>query len=191
MADERDRGRGDEVEQDGLGRDAAHGGGRDATSGGSYGRSTGRSGDDLLETGEGSGGGGDSPDDATDRQRDAGSRRQGLEGKGFDAGGGYGGGGNDSLYSAESGYGGQAGGRESSTRGAYAGDAYGRQGDDASTTGGSERGADLPRGTDEQADDEKGTRRGDQSGSGNGGDSDRDAVDLDVRPDVSRRDPTR
>ncbi|MGZ8493853.1 MAG: hypothetical protein ACXWZS_16745 [Gemmatirosa sp.] len=59
MADERtrERGAGDEREQDGLGRDAAHGGGPDATTGGSYGRSTGRAGEgDLLETGAGSGG---------------------------------------------------------------------------------------------------------------------------------------
>ena len=72
MADQGDRKRGDERgdehEQDGLGRDAAHGGGRDDTTGGSYGRSTGRAGDDLS-----------APSDAE-------RRRRGLEGRGFDAG---------------------------------------------------------------------------------------------------------
>jgi hypothetical protein len=59
----------DEREQDGLGRDAAHGDDKSATTGGSYGRNTGRSSDDLLELGDQS--------DAGDRHRDAGSRRQG------------------------------------------------------------------------------------------------------------------
>jgi len=67
MADQRDQRRGDEQEQDGLGRDAAHGGGRDDTTGGSYGRSTGRAGDDLSGS------------------SDADARRGGREGR--DAGG--------------------------------------------------------------------------------------------------------
>ena len=47
MADERERERSrDEVEQDGLGRDAAHGGSSEGLTGGSYGRSTSRAGDD-------------------------------------------------------------------------------------------------------------------------------------------------
>jgi hypothetical protein len=105
MADERNRGRGDEVEQDGMGRDAAHGGERPTTSGGSYGRDTGRAGDDLLGIG----------DDATDP-----------------------------------------------------------------SSGG--RGASIPRGTDEHAED-RSARQGDRGGG--------DAAELDLRPDVGRRDPTR
>ncbi len=56
--------------------------------------------------------------------------RTGIPGKGFDAGTGYGGGGNESLYSAESSYGGQSGIGGSTTRGAYAGEAYGGSGPD-------------------------------------------------------------
>lgn len=92
-------GRADEHEQDGLGRDAAHGGGRDDVSGGSYGRSTGRAGDDLSA----------SSDAGSAGERDAGARRRGLEGKGFDAGTGYGGGGSASAYRRPGGYGGEAG----------------------------------------------------------------------------------
>ena len=102
MADQGDQKRGDEQEQDGLGRDAAHGGGRDDVSGGSYGRSTGRAGDDLSASSDAGSAG-------SAGERDAGARRQGLEGKGFDAGTGYGGGGNASAYRRPSGYGGQSG----------------------------------------------------------------------------------
>lgn len=64
-------------------------------------------------------------DAADERQNEP---RQGIPGKGFDAGTGYGGGGNDSLYDAESSYGGQSGIGGSRTRGAYAGEGYGRSG---------------------------------------------------------------
>ena len=102
-------------------------------------------------------------------------RRQGLPGKGFDPGGGYGGAGNDSAYSGESSYGGQSGDGGNSLRGAYAGRAYGRSDDDQRTSGdapprdrdeggrddrndrgnegtrGAPRGAEVPRGTDEES----------------------------------------
>ena len=69
-------------------------------------------------------------DDATERQREMGTRRgERIPGKGFDPGGGYGGAGNDSLYDAGSSYGGQSGIGGSTTRGAYAGESYGRNGD--------------------------------------------------------------
>ena len=111
----------DEREQDGLGRDAAHGDDGSATSGGSYGRNTGRSADDLL---------------------------------GIDAGAAEGG-------AAEAG---------------------------AAEAGGGERGAGIPRGTDEQSDaDDRGGQQG-REGQQRGGD---DATELDLRPEVGRRDPTR
>ena len=53
--------------------------------------------------------------------------REGIPGKGYDAGGGYGGAGNASLYRGESSYGGQAGHGGSSMEGGYAGGRYGRQ----------------------------------------------------------------
>jgi len=68
-------------------------------------------------------------DKSGDRQE---GRRQGLEGKGFDAGTGYGGAGSDSAYSRESSYGGQ------------------------SSSAGS--GASIPRGTDEHSDEDVGQR---------------------------------
>ena len=117
MADQRDRKRGDELPQDGLGRDAAHGGSTHDTTGGSYGRSTGRAGDDLSASSS------DASGDESSRTDDASARRQGLEGRGFDAGTGYGGGGNASAYRQGSGMGGQ------------------------SASGG----AQIPRGTDEQS----------------------------------------
>ncbi|GLC27956.1 hypothetical protein [Roseisolibacter agri] len=161
MADQADRTRGDEQEQDGLGRDAAHGGGRDDTTGGSYGRSTGRAGDDLSA----------SSDDASSSGRDAGDagdasgRRQGLEGRGFDAGTGYGGGGNASAYRAGSSYGGQGG----------------------------SGGAQIPRGTDEHSDNRSGEQAGqrDRDGRSARGRDDADALDLDAASDVRRRDPSR
>jgi hypothetical protein len=148
----------DEREQDGLGRDAAHGDDRPATSGGSYGRNTGHSGDDLL--------GLDDQGAATDRQPDGGGGRRGLEGKGFDAGTGYGGGGNDSAYDGESSFGGQAG-----------------SGQGMSGSGG---GRSIPRGTDEHSGGEGG--EGGEGGADGGG---ADETDLDARPDAGRRDPTR
>ena len=200
MADERERERVGDTPRDldGLGRDAAHAHGEagGTTQGGSVGRRTmGNAGDDLLGIDAAAPSADDRQpsDDATSHQREAGMRRQGLEGKGFDAGGGYGGGGNDSLYNAEAGYGGQAGGRESSMRGAYAGDDFGRKGDDDASSGGSgagsagsARGADIPRGTDEQGGDASTGGRRTRTD-----DDDGDTVDLDVTPDVSRRDPTR
>jgi hypothetical protein len=56
--------------------------------------------------------------------------RKGLEGKGFDAGGGYGGAGNASLYDSESSWGGQAGDGGSRMRRAYDGGHYGRAKDE-------------------------------------------------------------
>jgi hypothetical protein len=70
-------------------------------------------------------------DDATARQKEAGSRRgEIIPGKGFDPGGGYGGAGNKSLYDAKSSYGGQSGMGGNTMRGAYAGEPYGRVGDE-------------------------------------------------------------
>ena len=66
---------------------------------------------------------GDGDDALRDEQR---TPRTGIPGKGFDAGGGYGGAGNDSLYSGESSYGGQAGYGGNTMRGAYDGGEYGR-----------------------------------------------------------------
>src|SRR5215207_6858264 len=64
---------------------------------------------------------------AADALRDEQSEpRRGLEGRGFDAGTGYGGGGNTSAYSGESSYGGQAGDGGNTMRGAYDGGEYGR-----------------------------------------------------------------
>ena len=169
MADQRNRQRGDEREQDGLGRDAAHGGGRDDTTGGSYGRSTGRAGDDLRA----SAGGASSTDRDAGDAPDASGRRQGLEGRGFDAGTGYGGGGNASAYRAESSYDGQAG----------------------------SGGAQIPRGTDEHSGQQSGQDSGQDSGQQSGltdrdgrrasGSDDADALDLDATSDVRRRDPSR
>ena len=59
-------------------------------------------------------------------------------------------------------------------------------GDAGSTGGGAPPGADLPRGTDEQGG--EGRTGGRRAGSG---DDDEVPVDLDVRPDAGRRDPTR
>ncbi len=191
MADDRNRDRMSDPQdvQDGLGRDTAHGGaagGTGSAQGGSVGRRTmGNAGDDLLgiDADAQSAAGAQGADDATDHQREAGMRREGLEGKGFDAGSGYGGGGSASLYSSESSFGGQAGGRDSSLRGAYSGDDYGRKGDDDQSSGGMRDSAEIQRGSDEQAMDGR--------SSGGGGASGDDPIDMDERPDVSRRDPTR
>lgn len=167
---------------DALGHDTAHDRPHDenrAYQGGTTGRSTaGRAGDDLTAGGEGvqageRGGAGDMSD-ATDRQRDAGMRRQGLEGKGFDAGTGYGGAGNEALYSGESSYGGQSGIGGSTTRGAYSGERYGRSDD-----------ADLPQsGTSQNV-----SGAGERSAPERSGQD--DDVDLDELPDAGRRDPVR
>ena len=73
-------------------------------------------------------------DDQTN-QNDAVDERQtqprtGIPGKGFDAGTGYGGAGNDALYNGESAYGGQSAQANNSLGGAYQGEGYGRPGDD-------------------------------------------------------------
>ena len=70
----------------------------------------------------------DDRNDAADPRQN--EPRQGLQGKGFDAGTGYGGAGNDALYSGESAYGGQSAQANSSLGGAYRGEGYGRPGDD-------------------------------------------------------------
>ena len=70
----------------------------------------------------------DDRNDAADERQN--QPRRGLEGKGFDAGTGYGGAGNDSLYNGESAYGGQSAQANSSLGGAYMGEGYGRPGDD-------------------------------------------------------------
>ncbi len=66
----------------------------------------------------------DANDAADPRQHEP---RRGFPGKGFDGGTGYGGGGNTSLYNAESSYGGQSGIGGDTMRGAYAGEQYRRQ----------------------------------------------------------------
>ena len=68
------------------------------------------------------------PNDAADPRQS--EPRTGIPGKGFDAGTGYGGAGNDALYSGESAYGGQSAQANSSLGGAYRGEGYGRPGDD-------------------------------------------------------------
>jgi hypothetical protein len=96
-AADRDVRRGDEVPQDGMGRDAAHGGDTDDRyQGGSVGRNSGRAGDDLLgiDASGGTAAGGSAreasdsggTDDATDRQRAMGARRAGAGGDDVDAG---------------------------------------------------------------------------------------------------------
>ena len=68
------------------------------------------------------------PNDAADPRQS--QPRTGIPGKGFDAGTGYGGAGNDALYSGESAYGGQSAQANSALGGAYRGEGYGRPGDD-------------------------------------------------------------
>ena len=68
------------------------------------------------------------PDDAVREEQRV--PRQGIPGKGFDAGGGYGGAGNDSAYNGESSYGGQAGYGGSRMESGYAGGKYGRTEED-------------------------------------------------------------
>ncbi len=61
--------------------------------------------------------------------------RTGIPGKGFDAGTGYGGAGNDALYNSESAFGGQSAQANNSLGGAYKGEGYGRPGDDGQDGG--------------------------------------------------------
>jgi hypothetical protein len=88
-------------------------------------------------------------DDQTERQRQAGRRGEIIPGKGFDAGTGYGGAGNDSAYDAESSYGGQSGVGGDTLRGAYAGESYGRQGDDDPAPGSLDAGEGAGEGADD------------------------------------------
>src|SRR5689334_10040222 len=97
-----------------------------------------------------------------DEGRDEGGsgRRQGIPGKGFDAGTGYGGAGGDSAYDGESTYGGQAGYGGSTTRGAYTGGEYGRPDDPerASGANGNEEGS----ASDESAEPSSGSGQGER-----------------------------
>jgi hypothetical protein len=71
-------------------------------------------------------------DDRTRHQQEdpAQGRRPGIPGKGFDAGTGYGGAGNESQYSSESSWGGQSGTGGSTMHGGYSGSGnYGREGE--------------------------------------------------------------
>jgi hypothetical protein len=89
--------------------------------------------DDRDYAGRGQGEPGDEQADGADASGAADSvrdeqdqRRRGLDGRGFDAGTGYGGGGNASAYSGKSSYGGQAGYGGSTTHGAYTDGKFGR-----------------------------------------------------------------
>ena len=131
--------------------------------------------------------------------------RTGIPGKGFDAGTGYGGGGNDALYSAESSYGGQSGIGGSRMRGAYAGEEYGSSGPGEEQSGGSSGGAvpgdDMPNETTAP----NVARDTDGRGSANAGEGPADpnteavtqafegpdAVDLQDMSGASRREPGR
>lgn len=95
--------------------------------------------------------------------------RTGIPGKGFDAGTGYGGAGNDALYNAESAFGGQSAQANSSLGGAYMGEGYGRPGDaDAGQGGGTgDQGGNVARDTD---------GRGSQNQGGAGPDPNTEAV---------------
>lgn len=136
----------------------------------------------------------DQPNDAVDERQN--TPRRGLEGKGYDAGTGYGGAGSDSLYSGESSYGGQSGAGGSTLGGAYRGEGYGRQGDDDQADG-------------DHADDLEGGMR---AGTGAGGEPstaglsttadstddaddgvprDPDSVDLEDMSGATRREPGR
>ena len=154
----------------------------------------------------------ESNDAADERQNEP---RRGLEGKGFDAGTGYGGAGNDVLYNSESAYGGQSAQANNSLGGAYKGEGYGRPGDDdAQQSGGDEggsggnvgrdtdgrgsanqaSGASTPRGPDEQAVNDAFEGRGSGGGSGGsagGHDLGPDAIDLQDMNGGSRREPGR
>ena len=99
----------------------------------------------------------DRNDAADERQNEP---RRGLEGKGFDAGTGYGGAGNSSLYNGESGYGGQSAEANNSRGGAYQGEGYGRTGGDDAMQAGAPAGA--------QGDGQE-AAAGDAQGGGDGG----------------------
>jgi hypothetical protein len=148
------------------------------------------------------------PNDAADERQN--QPRRGLEGKGFDAGTGYGGAGNSALYNGESAYGGQSAQANNSLGGAYRGEGYGRPGDDdpaagdepaadaAQQGGGQNVGRDTdgrgsanqppsvstPRGPDEQAVNEAFEGRGRQPRGP-------DAIDLQDMNGASRREPGR
>ena len=160
-------------------------------------------------------------DDRNDRNDAADGRqnepRRGLEGKGFDAGTGYGGAGNDALYNGESGYGGQSAQANNSLGGAYQGEGYGRPGDDDAAQGGHGGGngaqnvgrdtdgrgsANLssgagasPRRPDEEAVNEafegRGAERSDEPQSGGSSPRELDAIDLQDMNGASRREPGR
>lgn len=147
----------------------------------------------------------------TDRNRDDDSvdprqnePRRGLEGKGYDAGTGYGGAGNEALYSGRSSYGGQNGDGDSTFGGAYRGEQYGRSDDadrtpsqQASSSSPDQQGkgdlstsARIPRGTDETAVNDAMSADRSSRTPRSQGDSD-DDVDLDEVPQSGRRDPVR
>ena len=153
-------------------------------------------------------------DDRNDQHDAADARqnepRRGLEGKGFDAGTGYGGAGNDSLYNSESAYGGQSAQANSSLGGAYQGEGYGRPGDDqdamqaGSADGGQGDGGSVGRDTDgrgaanqpgrgmdpntEAVTDAFGGRGNEERGQTGRGP---DAIDLQDMNGASRREPGR
>ena len=147
------------------------------------------------------------PNDAADERQN--EPRQGLEGKGFDAGTGYGGAGNDALYNGESAYGGQSAEANSSLGGAYVGEGYGRPGDDADGQaaggqpnaardtdgrGSANQSAGAARGPDEQAVNDAFEGRGseDRGGrTGGGPDLGPDTIDLQDMNGASRREPGR
>jgi len=152
-------------------------------------------------------------DDRTNRTDAADERqtepRQGLEGKGFDAGTGYGGAGNSALYNGESGYGGQSAQTSNSLGGAYQGAGYGRPGDDdAAGVAGGEGGQNVARDTDGRGSANQAAGRGDPNveavtdafegrGDERGGDvpghqvGGPDAIDLQDMNGASRREPGR
>ncbi len=147
------------------------------------------------------------PNDAVDERQN--EPRRGLEGKGFDAGTGYGGAGNASLYSGESSYGGQAGVGGSRMQGAYSGEGYGRQGEGAEGQGGDQAAAgqdaagtagagNVGRDTDGRGSANAGAARGadeqavNAAFEGRGGpDRGPDAIDLQDMNGASRREPGR
>ena len=111
---------------------------------------------------------------ANDDRQDG--RRRGLEGKGFDAGTGYGGAGNASAFSRESSYGGQGENR-------------------TDRPGAAPEGAEIPRGTDEQAADTSDRDDSADRSAGRSRDRGRDAdqggADLDGPLGGERREPGR
>lgn len=131
--------------------------------------------------------------------------RTGIPGKGFDAGTGYGGAGNDALYSGESAYGGQSAQANSALGGAYQGEGYGRPGDDEQE-GAQAGGQHVARDTDGRGSENQDARRrmdpnteavtqafeagGDTNASGVSRDGP-DAIDLEAMSGATRREPGR